>query len=91
MQELDPIILQKANAWLNGNYDADVKQQIQALLDSKAYTELTDSFYRNLEFGTGGLRGTMGPGSNRINKYTIGAATQGLANHLKKSYPGEKN
>jgi phosphoglucomutase len=90
MQELDPIILQKANAWLNGNYDADVKQQIQALLDSKAYTELTDSFYRNLEFGTGGLRGTMGPGSNRINKYTIGAATQGLANHLKKSYPGEK-
>lgn len=90
MQELDPTILQKANAWLQGSYDADVKQQIQALLDNKAYTELTDSFYRDLEFGTGGLRGTMGPGSNRINKYTIGAATQGLANHLKKSYPGEK-
>jgi phosphoglucomutase len=90
MQELDPTILQKANAWLKGNYDADVKQQIQALLDNKAYTELTDSFYRDLEFGTGGLRGIMGPGSNRINKYTIGAATQGLANHLKKSYPGEK-
>jgi phosphoglucomutase len=90
MQELDPNILQKANVWLQGNYDADVKQQIQTLLDNKAYTELTDSFYRDLEFGTGGLRGIMGPGSNRINKYTIGAATQGLANHLKKSYPGVK-
>src|ERR1700743_3271611 len=90
MQELDPIILQKANAWLSGNYDADVKQQIQKLLDDKAYTELTDSFYRDLEFGTGGLRGTMGPGSNRVNKYTIGTATQGLANYLKKKYPNEK-
>src|ERR1700740_464880 len=90
MQELDPTILQKATAWLTGNYDADVKQEIQTLLDNKAYTELTGSFYRDLEFGTGGLRGTMGPGSNPINKYTIGAATQGLANHLKKTYPGEK-
>lgn len=90
MQELDPAILQKANSWLQGSYDDDVKQQIQKLLDDKNYTELTDAFYRDLEFGTGGLRGTMGPGSNRINKYTIGAATQGLANHLKKSYPGEK-
>jgi phosphoglucomutase len=90
MQDLDPSILQKVNTWLEGNYDADVKQEIQTLLDTKAYTELTDSFYRDLEFGTGGLRGTMGPGSNRINKYTIGAATQGLANYLKKTYPGEK-
>ncbi|SEM61275.1 phosphoglucomutase [Mucilaginibacter gossypiicola] len=90
MQELDPTILQKANSWLQGNYDADIKQEIQKLIDEKAYTELTDSFYRDLEFGTGGLRGTMGPGSNRINKYTIGAATQGLANYLKKTYPGEK-
>ena len=90
MQELDPSVLQKVNTWLHGNYDADVKQQIQKLLDDKAYTELTDSFYRDLEFGTGGLRGIMGPGSNRINKYTIGAATQGLANYLKKTYPGEK-
>lgn len=90
MQELDPSVQQKVNSWLSGNYDAEVKQQIQKLLDDKAYTELTDSFYRDLEFGTGGLRGTMGPGSNRINKYTIGAATQGLCNHLKKSYPGEK-
>ena len=90
MQELDPTILQKVNSWLQGSYDADVKQQIQALLDQEAYTELTDSFYRDLEFGTGGLRGIMGPGSNRINKYTIGTATQGLANYLKKKYPGEK-
>ncbi|MBW4889982.1 phospho-sugar mutase [Mucilaginibacter sp. HMF5004] len=90
MQELDPSVLQKVNTWLNGNYDADVKQQIQKMLDDKAFTELSDSFYRDLEFGTGGLRGTMGPGSNRINKYTIGSATQGLANHLKKTYPGEK-
>jgi phosphoglucomutase len=89
MQELDPIILQRASAWLKGNYDAAVKQQIQKLLDDEAYTELTDSFYRDLEFGTGGLRGIMGPGSNRVNKYTIGTATQGLANYLKKTYPGE--
>ncbi|WP_158828527.1 phospho-sugar mutase [Mucilaginibacter lacusdianchii] len=90
MQDLDPIVLEKVNTWLQGSYDADVKQQIQKLLDEKANTELTDSFYKNLEFGTGGLRGIMGPGSNRINKYTIGSATQGLANYLKKTYPGEQ-
>jgi phosphoglucomutase len=90
MQELDPTILEKANQWLQGSYDADVKQAVQKLIDDKAYTDLTDSFYRNLEFGTGGLRGLMGPGSNRVNKYTIGSATQGLANYLNKTYPGEK-
>jgi phosphoglucomutase len=90
MQTADPIILQRANAWLNGNYDADIKNAIQKLIDSESYTELTDAFYRDLEFGTGGLRGIMGPGSNRINKYTIGTATQGLCNHLKKTYPGQK-
>jgi len=90
MQTVDPIILQRANAWLNGNYDADIKNAVQKLIDSESYTELTDAFYRDLEFGTGGLRGTMGPGSNRINKYTIGTATQGLCNHLKKTYPGQK-
>ena len=90
MQELDPIILEKATAWLEGNYDQTVKQEIQKLIDDKSYTELTDSFYRDLEFGTGGLRGIMGPGSNRVNKYTIGTATQGLANYLLKKYPGEK-
>lgn len=90
MDQLDPTVLKKVNSWLQGSYDAAVKQEIQAMLDAGAYTELTDSFYRDLEFGTGGLRGTMGPGSNRINKYTLGAATQGLSNYLKKTYPGEK-
>jgi phosphoglucomutase len=90
MQELDPNVLKKASSWLEGNYDADTKATIQQLIDTKAYTELTDSFYRDLEFGTGGIRGIMGPGSNRINKYTIGSATQGLANFLKKTYPNEK-
>jgi phosphoglucomutase len=90
MQELDPTILEKANSWLQGNYDADTKAEIQRLIDTNATTDLTDSFYRNLEFGTGGLRGVMGPGSNRVNKYTIGSATQGLANFLKKTYPNEK-
>jgi phosphoglucomutase len=90
MQELDPNVLKKANSWLEGNYDADTKASIKQLIDTKAYTELTDSFYRDLEFGTGGIRGIMGPGSNRINKYTIGSATQGLANFLKKTYPNEK-
>lgn len=90
MQELEASVSQKIDQWLKGNYDADTKAQIQKMLDEDANTELTDSFYRDLEFGTGGLRGIMGPGSNRVNKYTIGTATQGLANYLKKTYPGEK-
>ncbi|GAA4087306.1 phospho-sugar mutase [Mucilaginibacter panaciglaebae] len=90
MQELDPNVLKKAQSWINGNYDADTKAEVQRLIDTNATTELTDSFYRDLEFGTGGLRGIMGVGSNRMNRYTIGAATQGLANFLKKTYPGEK-
>lgn len=89
MQELELSIQTKINTWLQGNYDTETKQKIQTLLDEKSFTELTDSFYKDLEFGTGGLRGIMGPGSNRINKYTIGAATQGLANYLIKKYPGE--
>jgi len=90
MSALDPQIQEKVNAWLNGSYDDEVKQQIQKLIDDGNTTELTDAFYRDLEFGTGGLRGTMGPGSNRVNKYTIGTATQGLANFLKKTYPAEQ-
>jgi phosphoglucomutase len=78
------------NEWLNGNYDQETKDEIQKLIDKEAATELTDSFYRSLEFGTGGLRGIMGAGSNRINKYTIGTATQGLSNYLLKKYPGEQ-
>ncbi len=88
--QLEQSTLATINQWLNGNYDQTIKTHIQNLLDSEAFTELTDSFYKNLEFGTGGLRGIMGAGSNRINKYTIGTATQGLANYLNKKYPGEK-
>ena len=90
MENLEPSISSKINQWLEGNYDAETKAGIQNLLDAESTTELTDSFYRDLEFGTGGLRGTMGPGTNRINKYTIGSATQGLCNYLNKKYPGEK-
>ena len=90
MNELEPSVLEKVNRWLNGNYDDVTKGQIRQLLNERANTELTDSFYRDLEFGTGGLRGIMGPGSNRINKYTIGSATQGLSNYLKNKYPGEE-
>jgi phosphoglucomutase len=88
--QLEQATLDTINEWLSGNYDDTTKKDIQSLLDNEAYTELTDSFYRSLEFGTGGLRGIMGPGSNRINKYTIGTATQGLANYLNNKYPGEK-
>lgn len=88
--QLEPSTLTTVTEWLNGNYDQKTKDEIQQLLDKEAYTELTDSFYRSLEFGTGGLRGIMGAGSNRINKYTIGTATQGLSNYLIKKYPGEK-
>ncbi|SDL67629.1 phosphoglucomutase [Daejeonella rubra] len=90
MQELETSVLNKINLWLQGSYDIETKKEINSLLDSGSFTELTDSFYRDLEFGTGGLRGTMGPGTNRINKYTIGSATQGLCNFLLKKYPGEK-
>jgi len=88
--QLDSTTLETINQWLNGNYDQTTKDEIQALMDKEATSELTDAFYRNLEFGTGGLRGIMGAGSNRINKYTIGTATQGLSNYLLKKYPGEK-
>lgn len=88
--QLEAATLSTINEWLNGNYDNKTKEEIQQLLDKEAYTELTDSFYRSLEFGTGGLRGIMGAGSNRINKYTIGTATQGLCNYLINKYPGEK-
>ena len=74
--------------WLSGNYDANTKQIILEL-QANSKEELQDSFYRNLEFGTGGLRGIMGVGTNRINKYTIGMATQGFSNYLLKTYPNE--
>jgi len=82
-------IAEKVEKWLAGNYDQATKDAIR-LMQSQSGDELADSFYRNLEFGTGGLRGIMGVGTNRINKYTIGMATQGFANYLNKTYAYEK-
>ena len=82
---MDAAIQQKVDQWLNGNYDAETKAGIQKLAVENA-DELADAFYKNLEFGTGGLRGIMGIGTNRMNKYTVGMATQGYANYLKKCF-----
>lgn len=85
---MDNQIKEKAQLWLNSaTIDEETKSSITALMNDA--DELTESFYKDLEFGTGGLRGIMGVGSNRMNKYTIGMATQGLANYLKKSFEGE--
>ena len=83
---MDAAIQQNIDKWLNGNFDEEVKKQIR----NSNPDELADAFYRNLEFGTGGLRGIMGVGINRMNKYTVGMATQGYVNYLKKSFPGEE-
>ncbi|MEO5947773.1 MAG: phospho-sugar mutase [Chitinophagaceae bacterium] len=79
-------IAKKVNTWLEGNFDADTKTAV-AELQKNNPDELADSFYKNLEFGTGGLRGMMGVGTNRMNKYTVGMATQGYANYLKQCFP----
>ena len=86
---LEQSVLAKAQSWLDGDYDADTKAQVKSLMESDM-KELTESFYKDLEFGTGGLRGIMGVGSNRMNIYTVGTATQGLANYLKKNFAGEQ-
>ena len=88
VNNLDPQVLSKAEAWLNGNYDENTKQEVRMLIENNP-NELVESFYKDLEFGTGGLRGIMGVGTNRMNIYTVGAATQGLANYLKKNFVGE--
>ena len=81
---MDAAIQDKVNTWLKGNFDQATKDEITALQKDNP-KELEESFYRNLEFGTGGLRGIMGVGTNRMNKYTVGMATQGFANYLKHS------
>ena len=86
---LEQTVLAKAEAWLAGDYDAKTKEQVKYLIDNDK-NELVESFYKDLEFGTGGLRGIMGVGSNRMNIYTVGFATQGLANYLKKNFEGEQ-
>ncbi len=83
---MDSIIQKKIDQWKSGKYDSETKEAISKMSED----ELIDSFYKDLEFGTGGLRGLMGVGSNRVNKYTVGAATQGLSNYLKKAFPNEQ-
>jgi len=86
---MDESILEKAKSWLTNSYDVDTQREVLEMMkgDPKA---LEDAFYRTLEFGTGGLRGVMGAGTNRMNRYTVAMATQGLANYLKKNFPGKK-
>lgn len=79
-------IIDKANLWLTDSYDPETRAEVKAMLEAEDKTPLIDAFYRDLEFGTGGLRGIMGAGTNRMNIYTVGAATQGLANYLKECF-----
>ena len=87
--DLDKLVASKAQAWLDGNYDEATKQEVRFLMENN-HNELVESFYKDLEFGTGGLRGIMGVGTNRMNIYTVGAATQGLANYLKLNFAGKQ-
>ncbi len=84
--ELLKEVTRKAEAWLSESYDPETRAQVKKMLEAEDKTDLIESFYKDLEFGTGGLRGIMGPGSNRMNIYTVGAATQGLANYLKDAF-----
>src|SRR3954471_16796261 len=86
---MDAAIEKTVNHWLNGAFDEDVKKQIRELKQNHP-DDVADAFYKSLEFGTGGLRGLMGVGTNRMNKYTVGMATQGYANYLKQSFPNEE-
>lgn len=85
-QQLIESVVAKAQAWLTDAYDEETRAEVRQMLDNPDKTALIDAFYRDLEFGTGGLRGIMGAGTNRMNIYTVGAATQGLANYLKKAF-----
>lgn len=89
-ENLDTSIKSKIEIWMNSSIDEEHKKALRELIINNDTKELTESFYKDLEFGTGGLRGIMGVGSNRMNKYTVGMATQGLANYLLKSFSGEK-
>jgi len=88
MNNMDTKVLDKANSWLSPTFDAKTQQDIKELIASKP-NELNESFYKDLEFGTGGMRGVMGVGTNRINKYTLGKNTQGLSNYLHEKFPNE--
>lgn len=88
--ELLQQVTAKAEKWLTGAYNEEAKAEVRRMLDAEDKTELIECFYRDLEFGTGGLRGIMGMGSNRMNIYTVGAATQGLSNYLKREFAGQE-
>ncbi len=90
-QELIKQVTEKAEKWLTPAYDAETQAEVKRMLENPDKTELIDSFYKDLEFGTGGLRGIMGAGTNRMNIYTVGAATQGLSNYLNKCFAGKKD
>jgi phosphoglucomutase len=90
MTAVDPAIQAKASLWLESNIDDQAKADIRRMMSSDNPEELVDSFYKDLEFGTGGLRGIMGIGSNRVNKYTLGMATQGYANYLNQAFPDQE-
>ena len=88
-QDLIKLVTEKAQEWLGPAFDAETQAEVKKMLENDDKTELIESFYKDLEFGTGGLRGIMGAGSNRMNIYTVGAATQGLANYLNKCFAGQ--
>lgn len=89
-QELIMQVTEKANQWLSASYNAETQAEIKRMLEAEDKTELIECFYKDLEFGTGGLRGIMGAGTNRMNIYTVGAATQGLSNYINKQFPGQE-
>ena len=90
-QELIKQCTEKAQKWLAPEYDAETQAEVKRMLENPDKTDLIEAFYKDLEFGTGGLRGIMGVGSNRMNIYTVGAATQGLSNYLNKCFAGKDN
>lgn len=90
-EELIKLCSDKAQKWLTPAYDAETQAEVKRMLENPDKTELIEAFYKDLEFGTGGLRGIMGVGSNRMNIYTVGAATQGLSNYLNKCFAGKKD
>ena len=90
-EELIKLCIEKAQKWLTPAYDAETQAEVKRMIENEDKTDLIEAFYKDLEFGTGGLRGIMGVGSNRMNIYTVGAATQGLSNYLNKCFAGKKD
>ncbi|MDE6842811.1 MAG: phospho-sugar mutase, partial [Muribaculaceae bacterium] len=88
-EDLIKVVTERAQKWLDPKYDEETRTEVKAMLDADDKTNLIEAFYKDLEFGTGGLRGIMGAGTNRMNIYTVGAATQGLANYLKDVFKEE--